>query len=339
MEFLRELMREEGIKKLFATAILFGLLYSMKSLFDLLLLTFIFTFLFSNMQRFIWKHIHKVFPIKGELVTIFLYLFVTAGLMIALVKYIPLLLKQLTAIGAQVTSFSFKEYSETLDPRLFALIQEINIEEYIHMAEEAIMGLITNTGEFGMYVILAFLFSLFFNLEKGRIAKLCQKLENSKVAYFYTYYAFIGKKFINSFGKVLQVQILIAFINAILSVVILAFIGFTQYVGLGFMIFVLGLIPVAGVVISFIPLSIIAFTMGGISKVVAVIVMILLLHGLESYFLNPKLMSVRTKLPIFFTFLALVIGEHFFGMWGLLMGLPLFMFLLDVAGVKLDEKN
>ena len=55
---------------------------------------------------------------------------------------------------------------------------------------------------------------------------------------------------------------------------------------------------------------------------------------MEAYVLNPKFMSSRTDLPIFYTFIVLLIGEHLFGTWGLIVGVPIFTFLLDVLGVK-----
>jgi predicted PurR-regulated permease PerM len=114
--------------------------------------------------------------------------------------------------------------------------------------------------------------------------------------------------------------------------------GFPQALGLGFMIFILGLIPVAGVLISLIPLCIIAFNIGGFVKIIEVIVMIVVLHSLESYILNPKLMSSKTKLPVFLVFIILLFSEHYLGVWGLLFGIPLFIFLLDVLDINIQEK-
>ena len=55
---------------------------------------------------------------------------------------------------------------------------------------------------------------------------------------------------------------------------------------------------------------------------------------IESYVLNPKFMSSRTELPIFYTFVVLLVSEHLFGVWGLIVGVPIFTFLLDIVGVK-----
>lgn len=141
-----------------------------------------------------------------------------------------------------------------------------------------------------------------------------------------------------SFGNVIEAQVLIAFINCILSLIVLWIMGFPHVLGLVIMIFILGLAPVAGVLISLIPLSIIALSIGGIMKVVAVVIMIAVLHVLESYVLNPRLVSSRTNLPVFYTLLVLIISEHFMGLWGLIIGVPIFMFILDLLDVSPVEK-
>jgi predicted PurR-regulated permease PerM len=45
-------------------------------------------------------------------------------------------------------------------------------------------------------------------------------------------------------------------------------------------------------------------------------------------------MSSRTELPIFYTFVVLMVSEKLFGTWGLIVGVPIFTFLLDIMGVK-----
>jgi predicted PurR-regulated permease PerM len=67
--------------------------------------------------------------------------------------------------------------------------------------------------------------------------------------------------------------------------------------------------------------------------------MVVVLHALESYILNPKLMSSKTNLPTFITFIILVFGEHFLGVWGLILGIPIFIFFLDLVGVDSKENS
>lgn len=86
-----------------------------------------------------------------------------------------------------------------------------------------------------------------------------------------------------------------------------------------------------------IPLSIIAYSTGGGMYVLYIVLVIFAIHAIETYFLNPKLMSAKTELPIFFTFTVLIFSEHFFGIWGLIIGIPIFVFLLDILDVTNKE--
>ena len=49
-------------------------------------------------------------------------------------------------------------------------------------------------------------------------------------------------------------------------------------------------------------------------------------------------MSSRTKLPIFYTFVILLVSEKFLGVWGLIVGIPIFNFFLEILEVKIRTK-
>ncbi len=161
-----------------------------------------------------------------------------------------------------------------------------------------------------------------------------QSFIDSKVSWLFSDLAYFGKKFVSTFGVVIEAQFFIAICNTILTTIVLVFMHLPQIPVLAVMIFILSLIPVAGVIISFIPLSLVGYSVGGITDVIYLIITIIIVHALEAYVLNPKFMSSRTNLPIFYTFVVLLIGEHFFGVWGLICGVPVFTFFLDIMGVK-----
>lgn len=108
---------------------------------------------------------------------------------------------------------------------------------------------------------------------------------------------------------------------------------------LSMMIFFLSLIPVVGFLISLIPLSIIAYNFGGVEMVMIVLVAIMVLHFIEGYFLNPKLMSSKMNFPMFYTLIVLLFSKHYIGVWGLIVGIPIFMFLLDLLEVNRTTKQ
>jgi predicted PurR-regulated permease PerM len=322
-------------KKAFALGILILLLIAVKSMMELFLLTFIFTYLFYHIQKFIHKQVNQFLRVPRVIITVLLYAATTTLIVLFLVKYIPVLTTQLTAVVVQISEFNIANYQDKLDPRLVDLVMNINIASYIKEASTYLLQTMADVGKLSLNIFLALLLSLFFILGREEISEFSHKLEVSKAAFIYDYFTYFGRNFLNSFGKVMEVQIVLALINALVSLVILFFLGFPQVLGLAFMIFLLGLIPVAGVVISLIPLCIIGFIIGGIVKVVYVLIMIVALHILGSYVLYPKLAAAKMRLPISLTFVILIVGEHFLGVWGLLIGIPLFMFVLDIAEVKL----
>jgi predicted PurR-regulated permease PerM len=197
----------------------------------------------------------------------------------------------------------------------------------------------TNVGKLGFDVFLSLILSCIYLLEKPRIIEFTNRFEDSKISAIFTETKYFGERFARSFGKVIEAQFAIAFVNSILSVIALYFMGFPQLIGLGLMIFFFGLVPVAGVFISLLPLCTVAYTIGGMMYIVYVIIMITVLHMLEGYVLNPKLMSSKTNLPMFYTFTILIFSEHFLGIWGLIIGIPIFMFFLDILDVDTNKQK
>lgn len=319
-------------KKSLSLLFLFGLIISIKPMMNLLLLTFMFSVILYGIQNYIFLKIVKLIPIDRTKITLAIFLILATAIVLFLYRYVPILTKQLMFIGILLTDFDINHYEDLISLEFREAISN-SIQSYVVEGGTFLIHYVTNIWKFSLNIFIALILSLFLILEKDKIITFLNKFEHSKVAFSYIYYRRLGKNFVNSFAKVMETQILISFINSILSAVTLYLLGFPQVIGLGFMIFILGLIPVAGVIISLIPLSIIAFKLGGVIKLLYVLGMIVVLHAMEAYLLNPKLMSIKTKLPVFFTFVILLIAEHFMGVWGLLFGIPLFLFLLDILDV------
>lgn len=327
---IKELLKSNTLKTIVEFIMIALVIYFVKDLFNLFLFTFLFSYLIYNLQKFVVSKTH----LPKTLVTIVLYALILGFIIFFICKYIPEIIVQIQSIFKEILSI---ELPDKWMPYIDSLTSQIDISK----SYDNFMNIIVNIGK-GIFkgsfnVFVSLMLSMFFILEKERITNLAHKFKQSKISNLYNHFEHFGVNFLNSFGKVIQAQFLIALINSLLSVTALWIMGFHQLIGLGFMIFMLSFIPVAGTVISLIPLSLIAFSIGGITKLISVIIMIALLHALESYILNPKLMSDKTSLPIFFTFMILIVGEHFLGIWGLLLGIPLFIFILDILGVKLSN--
>ncbi|CDZ24469.1 hypothetical protein CCDG5_1355 [[Clostridium] cellulosi] len=342
MENILTYLKKPIVKRLFILALIGFALYLMRGMITLFLLTFIFIYLTNAAQKFIYIRVHRFIPIKRSYIIAFIYLLVAALLVLIACIYIPQIISQMVELTKIISNSVTKMMNEKttgndmLDNAL-ALVKNIDLQKYVEKGGNALVAFIGNVGSLGFDIFMALILSLFFMLQKSRVYSFIVKFKNSKISWLYEELKYFGLKFTNTFGKVLQTQILISFINSILSMILLSFFHFPSILGLGVMIFILGIIPVAGVFISLVPLSIIAYSIGGWKLIIYVLVMIAILHAIEAYILNPKLMSEKVNLPIFFTFLIITISGHFFGAWGMLVGIPVFMFILDILGVDVNE--
>ncbi|MGH0853680.1 AI-2E family transporter [Bacillus cytotoxicus] len=334
---MKNLFQSKGFQRLLILLLLALILYGLKSMFNLILITFILTYLMDRFQKFISRKLDHFMLINRKIIIAFLYIMFVGGITITLFKYLPVLTVQISQLIYQFNVFLKNPPDNDMIKSSIHAINHMELSKYIGQGVDIIYKSIANVGKFGLQFLLSLILSLFFLLEKARIVAFTEKFKESKLAIFYNEIEYFGKKFARSFGKVIEAQFLIAIVNCVLSVIALWILGFPQLLGLSLMIFLLGLIPVAGVIISLFPLCMIAYNIGSITYVIYILIIVAVIHALESYVLNPKFMSQKTNLPIFYTFMVLIFSEHFLGVWGLIIGIPVFMFLLDVLDVTSDE--
>ncbi|NTV89361.1 MAG: AI-2E family transporter [Clostridiales bacterium] len=344
MESLKNILQKPVTIRVITLGLVALLIYLMKDMLNMMLLTFLFAYLMYSLQKSLQNLIHKIVRVRIErfILTLLLYVVVVSFLVVVIYKYVPLAIEQIMQIFSDIAVLANqpeKVYDNQIMNFAMEQLRKIDFATYIGGKSSTIFKLVGDIGQWGFNLFIAILLSLFFILEKDRVARFFTGFENSRIAPVYKELKFYSNRLLNSFGKVIQAQLLIALCNSILSDIGLKALGFSQLLGLGTMIFILSLIPVAGVVISFVPLAIIAYQIGGYKHIIYVIVLILVLHAIEAYLLNPKLMSMKTELPVFMTFLLLILSEHFIGIWGLIIGIPIFIFILDLIDFKIPEKK
>jgi len=312
------------------------------SMLDIALLTFIITFILYNIVTKLQKHVKKLSGnIFSLLVLGLVYIIFILLLIILCINLIPKIVEQFTELSYYIMGFDINRFLAALDPRISAVIAEMNVGNYIITMGTMISAAAARVTQFSINLFISLVLSFFLVFERDKVKEFGGRLETSKISFIYNYFMTYGVVFARTFGNVMKVQVTISLINSVISAVILWFMGFPSVFGLAGMMFCLGLVPVAGVVVSLIPLCTIAFMIGGVVKVAEVIIMILVLHAMEAYVLNPKLMANRVRLPVCFVFITLIVAEHYLGVWGLLIGVPIFIFLMTAFDVNyaIDKKK
>lgn len=120
---------------------------------------------------------------------------------------------------------------------------------------------------------------------------------------------------------VVRGQLLICLVNGILSAIGFAVFGLKYWPVLALIAGVMSIIPIFGSILSTIPAVAVGMTQDGWTAV-WVLLWIIGIHQVEANFLNPKIIGVAAKLHPVLVVFSLLVGEHFFGLWGALFAVP-----------------
>jgi predicted PurR-regulated permease PerM len=121
---------------------------------------------------------------------------------------------------------------------------------------------------------------------------------------------------------VVRGQLTIMIVNGTLTFVGLLILRLPFAFALSALATLLYVVPFFGTIISSVPIVLVALTSGGLGKGLLALGWILIIHALESYVLNPKIMGDATRIhPVLIVF-ALVIGERTAGIVGALLAVP-----------------
>lgn len=320
------------LRRFVVLALLIWVLYLVRGMLSAILLTFIFTYIVVHWVRFVQRWLPKLPSLLVVLVT---YAVLIAAVYFAVTKYLPLLITQIIKMVNSVLKFYQSQDGSWLIKQLNHYISAKTVTAQVKHGINLAFSTLTSLTKMAVTFFMSFILSFFYTIELKQMYSFSRLFLTSELfSWLFEDIYFFGKKFVNTFGVVLEAQFFIALCNTALTTICLMFMHMPQILALALMVFVFSLVPVAGVIISLIPLSMVGYSVGGIRDVIYIIIMIIAIHALESYVLNPKFMSSRTELPIFYTFVVLMVSEKLFGTWGLIVGVPIFTFLLDIMGVK-----
>ncbi|MCP3779432.1 AI-2E family transporter [Paenibacillus sp. MZ03-122A] len=328
-------MNHAGVRRVAVLAIIVLLLFMLRSMMNIMLLTLLLTILIGSIYNGVNKLVKRFVNVPSMIVLLLVYGLLILIMVWGVYRMVPLIVVQVKQVYLMIQQAYMYPDRNQWNETIIEFMDTLNAQRLFEPGLSAVM----KVSQLGTQLLVSIILSLFFLMEKSYITRFTATFVDSKLGWFFKEVGHFGRMFLGTFGKVLEAQLLISLINCILTTIALWIMGFPNLLGLALIIFVLGLVPVAGVFISLAPLGLIAFSVGGIQYVVYLVILIVVIHAIEAYFLNPKLMSSKTNLPIFFTFVVLIFSEHLIGIWGLIVGIPLFVFFLDLIGIKRKQEK
>ncbi len=208
------------------------------------------------------------------------------------------------------------------------------IRHQIQQITEAVPGFIRMMWAASVTVLFALLFSFVISLDLSRLGQEVRSLRVSRLRDFHEEVAQPVVRFAYVVGRAIQAQAMIAVVNTFLTLIGLLVLGVPSLAMLSLIVFLCSFIPVLGVFISTTPIVLVALNAGGLNQAMLSVVMVIIVHAVEAYLLNPLIYGKHLKLNPVLVLIILFIGHHAFGVWGMLLGVPVaHYFIHDVFGV------
>lgn len=187
-------------------------------------------------------------------------------------------------------------------------------------------------------MLLALLFSFLILIDLRRLTRGIERLKTSKIGDFYDEAAPPIGRFGILVGRAIEAQASIALINTLLTTAGLLMLGVPMVAMLAVIVFVCSFVPVLGVFISTVPIVLVALNHGGLPLSGFALGMVVFIHAVEAYLLNPLIYGRHLKLNPVLTLIILYVAYHGFGLWGMLLGVPVARYVLhDVLGLPFRE--
>ena len=133
-------------------------------------------------------------------------------------------------------------------------------------------------------------------------------------------------------------QMLLAILIAIITFVVLYLLNVPYALILAILTMVCELIPF-GMIFATIPAALAGFSSGGLQLGLIVILFYFLLQQLEGYVFVPLMNKKTTGISPLMVILALLIGGQLAGFWGLVLAMPISLFLLELMNDVETKKD
>lgn len=179
-----------------------------------------------------------------------------------------------------------------------------------------------------LYAFISTIFAFLVVWDHPKIASAFRRLEDGPFRDTYREVAPMLRSFGSFVGKAFEAQAAIAVVNTLLTTVAMVLLGIPEIALLATIVFFFSFIPVFGVVCSTIPIAYFAFQAMGWMGVLAVVVLVLVIHAVEAYILNPIIYGQAFHTHPLLVLVLLLVGEHFFGVWGLLLAVPVGVYVI-----------
>lgn len=177
------------------------------------------------------------------------------------------------------------------------------------------LSLINGVGTAFFIAILTIYFTASFDATQKAAFSLVRRSHRDR---FESY----AQRILQNFGKYLSGMVILAFFNAVFSLILLLATGVPGAFLIAIAAFFITLIPLIGTILTTALMSILAFISSPVSGLVVLILMLIYMQ-IEAYILTPKVMGKAVQIPGSVVLISALAGSTLFGLAGALVAIPI----------------
>ena len=195
-------------------------------------------------------------------------------------------------------------------------------------------GLVTST----LKIVLVLIFSFYFSIGKERYLKSFKKSIPNKYRDDVNY---LAVRINTSLQQFIRGRLLLALFVGFLTMIYLLILRVDFAIVIGMITCIADIIPYIGPFLGFVPAVLFAF-MDAPLKALWVSILFIIIQWAENNILAPKLIGDSTGLNPLAVLISIIIGGGIFGIWGMVVSVPLvsiILILLDFFKLKYNENK
>ncbi|MBI4865824.1 MAG: AI-2E family transporter [Candidatus Wallbacteria bacterium] len=190
-------------------------------------------------------------------------------------------------------------------------------------------SIINNALSFGFDALVSLMFSFMVVWEIPQLRQSLERIRGTRAERIYDEIAPGLRRLGTAVAAAFSAQAVIATIDACLVFAVLTYLGLPSAVFLSMIVLVCCLIPYVGMLIAALPVLFVALQQGGPSLGLHTAIALFLVHEFDAWLLSPAIMGEFLRLSPMAVIFVLFVSQPIFGLWGLLLGVPIAVFLLN----------
>ena len=197
------------VHRLVTLCLIILVLYAARSMMNIILLTFIFTYLIVHLIRFTQK---KIPSLPAQVIVVLAYLLVIAIIYFAITIYVPILIKQIIKMSHSLIKFYQSDDMNWVSRYLSHYISNSEITTQAKHGVTILVHALTNFGTLTIAFFMSLIMSFFYTIELNSMTEFSHTfLQSRHLSWLFEDVAYFGNKFVNTFGVVLEAQFFYCF--------------------------------------------------------------------------------------------------------------------------------